>query len=120
MKIAIEKGMDKPFLADGRHTVTITHIDEGTSEHKGIPFFACRFEAEDGFVTQRFYLSPAGMPGIVSLCQAVGIEVQEGKQMDTKQLVGKKLSIHVEDRTYNDPETGNERTLKQAFDYQAA
>ncbi len=111
--------MDKPFLPDGRHMVEITNIEEGRSEHKDIPFFACRFENEDGFVVQRFYLSKAGMPGIVALCEALGMDVKEGEQIDTKQLLHKKLSVQVDERSYSDPETGNERTLKQASDFQS-
>ena len=118
MKIAVEKGQDKAFLPDGRHVVTITHIDEGTSEYKGVPFFAVRFENEEGFVNQRFYLSPGGMPIIMALCEAVGIEPKQGEDIDTKQLVNKEVSIEVGDYTYNNPEDGNERTLKQASNFQ--
>lgn len=117
MKIAVEKGQDKSLLADGRQTVTITHVDEGTSENKGIPFFAARFENEEGYISQRFYQSPAGMSSIVSLFERVGIPVEEGKDLDTKQLVGKELTIEVGERSYTDPETHNERTLKQAMDF---
>ncbi len=112
--------MDKPFLPDGRHTVEITNIEEGKSEHKGTPFFACRFENPDGFIVQRFYLTKPGMSGIIALCQAAGIQVKEGEQLDTKQLLHKRVSILVEERTYDDPETGNERTLKQATDFSQA
>ncbi|WP_375445367.1 hypothetical protein [uncultured Fibrella sp.] len=114
MKINVEEGLDKPFLTDGRHEVEITNIDEGTSEYKGIPFIACRFENEEGFVTQRFYISPAGMPILMELCQAADVKAEAKKELDTSLLLGKKISIEVGDYTYNDPETGNERTLKQA------
>ena len=117
MKIAVEKGQDKPLLNDGRQHVTITDIEEGTSENKGVPFFAVRFENEDGFVSHRFYQSRAGMSNIISLFERVGIDVQEGDELDTKQLIGKELDIEVGERSYNDPNTGNERTLKQAMDF---
>ncbi len=120
LQINVEEGLDKPFLPDGQHVVEITHIDEGTSEYKGVPFFACRMENEDGFVSQRFYLSPAGMPIVMDLFRAVGIDAEAGKKLDTNQLVGKKLSVAVGDYTYNDPENGNERTLKQASHFDAA
>jgi hypothetical protein len=119
MKIKVEEGQEKPFLNDGRYDVEITHIDEGTSEYKGIPFFACRFENEEGFVTQRFYSSPAGMPIIMDLCRAAGVAVKTDEELDTNQLMGKRVSIEVGDYTYNDPETGNERTLKQAANFEA-
>ncbi|WP_266368836.1 hypothetical protein [Tellurirhabdus rosea] len=118
MKIDVEKGADKPFLPDGRHEVEITDIQEGSSEYKDVPFFACRFENEDGFVNQRFYLSGPGMPILMGLFKAVGIEAEEGKQLDTKQLLHKKVSIEVGERSYEAPETGNERTLKQAYGFQ--
>lgn len=117
MKIAVEKGQDKPLLADGNHTVTITHIDEGTSENKGVPFFAVRFENEEGYVSHRFYQSQAGMASIVGLFEQAGIEVKGGAELDTKQLVGKQVDIEVGERSYTDPETGNERTLKQAMNF---
>lgn len=120
MKIAVEEGQGKSLLADGRQEVTIAHIDEGTSENKGIPFFAVRFENEDGYVSHRFYQSPAGMPAIVALFETAGIPVKEGEELDTKQLIGKTLTIEVGDRSYNDPETGNERTLKQAINFLAS
>lgn len=119
MKINVEEGLDKPFLNDGRHEVEITHIDEGKSEHKGIPFIACRFENEEGFVTQRFYISPAGMPILMELCQAAGVETEAEKELDTNQLLGQKVSIEVGDYTYTDPETGNGRTLKQASAFES-
>lgn len=117
MKIAVEKGQDKALLPDGRQEVTITHIDEGSSEYKGIPFFAVRFENDEGYISQRFYQSPAGMSSIVSLFESVGLPVEEGKDLDTKQLVGKQLAIEVGERSYTDPETHNERTLKQAMNF---
>lgn len=120
MKIPIEKGQEKGFLPNGRHTVTITDIEEGTSEHQSVPFFAARLESEDGFVSQRFYNSPAGHPIILSLYSAVGIKAEPGQDLDTKQLIGKHLSVEVSDHSYADPATGNERTIRQATGFRAA
>ncbi|RRA98142.1 hypothetical protein [Larkinella rosea] len=120
MKIAVEEGQNKAVLADGLQQVTITHIEEGVSEHKGTPFFAVRFENEDGYVSQRFYQSKAGMPAIIKLFDMVGIDAQEEKELDTKQLEGKQLTIEVGERSYNDPENHNERTLKQAINFLAS
>ena len=117
MKIAVEKGQDKMLLPDGQQQVTITDIEEGSSENKGIPFFAVRFENEEGYLSHRFYQSSAGMPAIVSLFETAGIDVKEGKQLDTQQLVGKELTIEVGERSYTDPESHNERTLKQAINF---
>ncbi|GAB3900332.1 hypothetical protein [Spirosoma agri] len=117
MKIAVEKGQDKALLADGPQQVTITDIEEGSSENKGIPFFAVRFENEEGYLSHRFYQSSAGMPAIVSLFETVGIDVKEGKQLDTKQLLDKQLTIEVGERSYTDPQSNNERTLKQALNF---
>lgn len=120
MKIKVNEGMEKPFLADGRHLVEITNIDEGTSEHKGVPFFACRFENEDGFIIQRFYNSKAGMPIIASLFEAVDMPLEQGTTLNTDKLIGKKLFITVAERTYEVPDSDNERTLKQASAFQSA
>lgn len=120
MKIAVEKGQEKTLLADGQQRVTITHIEEGNSENKGIPFFAVRFENDEGYVSHRFYQSEAGMPAIIGLFEAVGIEARSGKELDTKQLIGKELTIEVGERSYTDPATHNERTLKQAVNFLAS
>ncbi len=114
MKISLTEGMDKPFLPNGRHNVTITHLDEGKSEYKGVPFVACRMENETGFVVQRFYTSPAGMPILLALCQAANVSVDPDKELDTNALLNKKVSVEVSDYTYPDPESGQERTIKQA------
>ncbi|MGI4834105.1 MAG: hypothetical protein ACRYFK_11650 [Janthinobacterium lividum] len=120
MKISVEKGEAKGFLPDGRHVVTISRIDEGVSEHQNVPYFAAHMESEDGYVDQRFYNSPAGHPIILSLYAAVGIKPEEGKDLDTKQLVGKHLSVEVSDHSYADPATGNERSVRQATGFRAA
>lgn len=113
MKVNIH---EKPFLPDGRHTVTITEVEEGKSEHKNIPFFNCRLENEEGFVNQRFYLSEPGQPILASFLKAVGIDK---KEVDTKQLTGKTLSVEVEERSYENP-SGKHKTIKQATDFQPA
>lgn len=120
MKIAVEKGQEKTLLADGQQRVTIADIEEGSSENKGIPFFAVRFENEEGYVSHRFYQSEAGMPAIIGLFEAVGIDVKAGKELDTKQLMGQELTIEVGERSYTDPVTHNERTLKQAINFLAS
>jgi hypothetical protein len=113
MKVNIH---EKPYLAEGRHTVKITEIEEGKSEHKDIPFFNCRLENEEGFINQRFYLSEPGEPFLAAFVKAVGLE---GKEIDTRQLKGKTLSVEVAERTYEDPE-GNKKTIKQATDFKPA
>lgn len=112
MKVEIN---EKPFLDNGRHTVTITEVESGTSEYQDVPFFNCRFENEGGFVNHRFYLSEPGQPIMAELFQAVGIT---DDKPDTEQLKGKELSIEVHERSYDDPQTGNEKTIKAARDFQ--
>ena len=115
MKIKTDQGETKPFLHNGRHEVEITQIDEGTSEYKGVAFFACRFENDEGFVEQRFYNSDQGRPILLQLFEAAGVEMK--KELDTDALLHKKVSIRVDERTYDDPQTGNEKTLKQASEF---
>ena len=54
---------------------------------------------------------------MVSLFKVAGIEVKQDGELDTKQLIGQELAIEIGERSYNDPEMGNERTLKQAMNY---
>lgn len=111
MKLKIN---EKPFLLLGRHVVTITEIEEGKSENKNIPFINCRLENEEGFVNQRFYLSEPGQPILASFLRAIGLE---GKEIDTKDLKDKTLSVEVEERTYEDAD-GKEKTIQQATHFQ--
>ena len=112
MKLKIE---EKPFLPNGRHVVEITQIEEGKSENKDIPFINCRLENEEGFVNQRFYLSEPGQPILASFLKAVGIDK---KEVDSKELKGKTLSVEVEERSYEDSD-GKEKTIKQATHFEA-
>lgn len=105
---------EKPFLTEGRHTVTITEVEEGTSENKEVPFINCRLENEEGFVNQRFYLSDPGQPILASFLKAVGLEKAE---VDSKELKGKSLSVEVEERSYEDAD-GKEKTIKQATHFE--
>lgn len=114
MKVDIQ---ELPRLANGRHVVTITEVEEGRSEYKDVPFFQARMENEDGFVESRFYLSEPGQPILAELAEAVGID---GDSFDTKQLKGKTLSVEVHERSYPDPQTGAEKTIKETRHYQRA
>lgn len=120
MKIKVGEGEGKPYLNNGRHVVEITEIEDGKSEHKGVPFFLCRFENDEGFINSRFYYTDPGMPIIIDLFKNVGIKVEEGKELNTKELLNKKVSIQVEDRNYSDPNTGQDKTIKQASNFQPA
>lgn len=113
MKVNIH---EKPFLSEGRHTVKITEVSEGKSEHKGVPFFNCRLENAEGFVNQRFYLSEPGQPILAAFMNALGIEKEN---VDTKELKGKVLSVEVSERSYEDPD-GEQKTILQAENFRTA
>ncbi|WP_347159450.1 hypothetical protein [Pontibacter chitinilyticus] len=107
---------EKPFLPEGRHVVTVTEVEDGRSENKDVPFINCRFENEDGFINQRFYLSEPGQPILAAFLKATGIEKTD---VDSKELKGKTLSIEVEERSYEDA-NGKEKTIKQASHFEEA
>ena len=112
MKVSVQ---EKPRRKNGRHVVTITEVTDGKSEYKNIPFFSARMETEEGFVEQRFYDSEPSQPILAELMQAVGMT---GDSLDSENLVGKTLSVEVGERTYADPETGDEKTITEASDFQ--
>jgi len=114
MKIHAE---EKLFLPNGRHVVAITDIEEGTSEHNGVPFFNVRFENEEGFINHRFYQSEPGQPIIAEFLKALGME---GQEVDTEELIDTSLSLEVEERSYPDPDSDKEKTIKQARDFRPA
>ena len=114
MKVQVQ---EKPRLEDGRHVVTITAIEEGRSEYKNVPFFQARMENEAGFVESRFYDSEPSQPILAELMEAVGMQ---GETLDTEKLKGKTLSVEVHERTYPDPQTGVEKTIKETRNYKVA
>lgn len=50
----------------------------------------------------------------------MGIKSGAGKDLDTKQLIGKFLSVEVSGHTYADAATGNERSVRQATGFRTA
>lgn len=107
---------EKPYLPEGRHTVKITEVEDGKSEHKDIPFINCRLENEEGFINQRLYISEPGEPFLAAFLKAVGLD---SKEIDSKQLKGKSLSVEVEERSYEDPD-GKQKTIKQGTGFKPA
>lgn len=107
---------ESPRLRNGRHVVTITEVTDGRSEYKDIPFFSARMENDEGFVEQRFYNSEPSKPILAELMKAVGLE---GEQLNSEDLVGKSLSIEVDDRHYPDPDSGVEKSIKEAGNFEA-
>ena len=114
MKVQVQ---EKPRLEDGRHVVTITQIEEGRSEYKDVPFFQARMENDEGFVESRFYDSEPSQPILAELMEAVGLK---GETLDTEKLKGKTLSVEVHERTYPDPQTGVDKTIKETRNYKVA
>lgn len=104
---------ERPFLNVGPAHVEVTKVEEGQkSEYQGIPYLNVRLENGDGFVEQRFYLSDAGQPILAQFIQALGMDPAE--EVDTKDFVGKELTVDIEEHTYEAPDSGDERTIKQA------
>ena len=107
------KTTERPFLPLGPAHVTVASVEDGgTSEYQGVPFIVARLENEDGFVEQRFYLSEAGQPILAEFIRALGLDPDE--EHDTQDFVGRELLVDVEEHTYEAPDTGDERTIKQA------
>ena len=78
------------------------------------------WKARTASYRKRFYNSEAGHPIILQLYSAVGIHPGKGKDLDTKPLIGKRLSVEVSDQTYPDQATGAERSVRQATGFKAA
>ena len=59
--------------------------------------------------------SPIEMTG-----HSPSIVPEAGKDLDTKQLIGKRLSVEVSDHSYPDQAVGTERSVRQATGFKAA
>ena len=104
---------ERPFLNIGPAHVTVASVEDGLkSEYQGTEYINVRLENADGFVDQRFYLSEAGQPILASFIQALGLDPSE--EHDTQDFVGRELLVDIEERTYEAPDTGQDRTIKQA------
>ena len=104
---------ERPFLALGPAHVTVTAVEDGgTSEYQGVPFIVARLENDEGFVEQRFYLSEAGQPILAEFIRALGLDPEE--EHDTQEFVGRELLVDIEEHTYEAPDTGDDRTIRQA------
>ena len=109
---------ERPFLPLGPAHVTVTAVDDGgVSEYQGVPFVVARLENDGGFVEQRFYLSEAGQPILASFVRALGLDPE--REHDTQDFVGRELLVDIEEHAYEAPDTGNERTLRQATHFRA-
>ncbi len=107
------KPTERPFLNVGPAHVKVTQVeDDQKSEYQGVPFLNVRLENEDGFMEQRFYLSEAGKPILAQFIQALGLDAE--KEQDSQDFVGRELLVDIEERTYEAPDTGSDRTIKQA------
>ena len=107
------KTTERPFLPLGPAHVRVTSVeDDQRSEYQGVPYLNVRLENEDGFVEQRFYLSEAGQPILAEFVRALGLDPAE--EHDTQDFVGRELLVDIEDYTYEAPDTGSDRTIKQA------
>lgn len=110
---------ERPFLPLGPAHVTVTAVDDGgVSEYRGVPFVVARLENDEGFVEQRFYLSEAGQPILASFVRALGLDPD--RDHDTQDFVGRALLVDVAEHTYEAPDTGDERTVRQATHFRAA
>ncbi len=107
------KTTERPYLALGPAHVAVVSVDDSnTSEYQGVPYLNIRLENDEGHLEQRFYLSEAGQPILAEFIRALGLD--PSKEHDTKKFVGKELLIDVEEHTYEAPDTGDPRTIKQA------
>ena len=104
---------ERPFLPVGPAHVEVTSVDDDNrSEYQGVPYLNVRLENGEGFVEQRFYLSEAGQPILAEFIRALGLD--PAAEHDTRDFVGRELLVDIEERTYEAPDTGQDRTIKQA------
>ena len=115
MKVTFDRDTDQPLLLDGHHAVAITQVRDGLSENKGTRYFVARFENADGYVEHRFYDTAPGKAQMLQLTDAAGLNVNE--ELDTQALVGKQVVVEVRERTYQDEQSGSERTIKEAHEF---
>ena len=107
---------ERPFLPLGPNHVRVVSVDDtNKSEYQGVPYLNVRLENDEGQLEQRFYLSDAGQPILGEFIRAIGLDPSE--EHDTQDFVGRELLIDVEEHTYEAPDTGDERTIKQANRY---
>jgi hypothetical protein len=117
MKIKVtKKYLARTPLENGDHPVKIISVNEGESR-KGTPFFACKFQNDFGYHTQRFHRTEKTESVIHELFNACGLPIEIGKDLETEQLYEKELVIKIRDSEYVNFETGELIRTKTAFDF---
>jgi hypothetical protein len=91
MKILITES-NKERLPVGKHIVEIVKVDKGTNAN-GLEYFECFFENTQGVSTDRFYTTEKAMFRIVSLFKSCQLSAETNQEVDTDDLIGKKLEI---------------------------
>ena len=95
----------KPKLQTGIHLITITKVFYGKTTFSKIPYFKCKFENENGWFYQKFFLNQkAGSINFIKkLFEAAGVYTDSINPGD---LSGKQLAIHIKSRKLIDFLTG--------------
>lgn len=91
MKIIITETL-KERLPVGKHIVEIVKVDYGINAN-GLEYFECFFENEQGVSTARFYTTEKAMFRIVSLFKSCQLSAETSQEVDTYDLIGKKIEI---------------------------
>lgn len=88
-------------LQEGRHNVTITEVLEGITPNS-VEYFAPRFGNEKGSILGRLYVTEPSQFRIIELFRVCNIEYDSKKQLNTDNLIGKRLTISVEKKERNE------------------
>lgn len=91
MKIIITETL-KERLPVGKHIVEIVKVDNGINAN-GLEYFECFFENKQGVSTARFYTTEKAMFRIVSLFKSCQLSAETSQEVDTDDLIGKKIEI---------------------------
>lgn len=91
MKINISK-IPNIKLEEGYHLVSVSSVKDGIL--KGITFFECTFENENGFINRRFFLAEFGLNHLIQLLKALAVDFKRD-EIDTDEFLKKKLIIRI-------------------------
>ena len=114
---------EAPLMPLGPARVRIARIEEGLrSEHQGTPYLNVHLEGVGGdaagtALEQRLYLSEAAQPILATFINGLGLDASA--EHDPQDFVGRELLVDIAERSYDAPDTGQPRTIREAEHFRA-
>jgi len=93
-------------IPEGKHIVSVDHIDIRNGKESGIPFYNWRFRITDGAHANRCLftktsLAPTALWRLQELLSALGLQCDRKINFEPEAILGKQLIVKVKHKEFN-------------------